>query len=415
MPKLAIIGKGTAGALSIGHFLRYTDWEIDWYFDHSVKAQAVGEASTLTLPNALYQYFDITIEELQKHLDGNYKYGIRKKNWGTGKDFFHHFSPQGNVAYHFNAVKLQEYVFDFVQKSRRVKIFDQHVHSLDSIDADYIMNCSGKPKDFEPFHMSEYIPVNSVYVTQCYWDHPTFQYSLTYARKYGWVFGIPLQNRCSIGYLYNNTITSLEDVKEDVKIMFEDFNLVPSEDTNAFSFNNYYRKNNFEQDERVVYNGNASFFLEPLEATSIHFMEHIFRLAWDLWNGRRSVAECNQGYIRYITAIEHMIANHYYAGSIWDNQFWTMAKEKGKNAMNKYSENAAYQNILDCMKKNKKQCLKMLITELPAEYGQWNAPQFYQNYEGLGILDKVLNEFYIHQISPMRNDMLSALRGNYSV
>jgi len=398
MTRLAIIGKGTAGALSIGHFLRYTDWEIDWYFDHSIKAQAVGEASTLTLPPTLYQCFDITIEELQKHMDGNYKYGIRKKNWGNGTDFIHHFSPQGNVAYHFNAVKLQEFVFNFVKNNRRVKVIDQHVSDHSQVDADFIMDCSGKPSNFEGYHMAEFIPVNAVHVTQCYWDYPRFQYSLTFARKYGWVFGIPLQNRCSIGYLYNKDITSLEEVKEDVKIMFEDFDLVPSTDTNSFSFNNYYRIENFSKDDRVCYNGNASFFLEPLEATSINLMENIIRMAWDLWNGNKSVNEVNSIFWDYITATEHMISNHYYAGSIWNNEFWQMAKNKGIKGMDYYYNNIKFQAILDGMRKNKKASLKMTFPNLPESYGQWNIPQYYANYEGLGIMEDVMSKYYIHYL-----------------
>ena len=63
--------------------------------------------------------------------------------------------------------------------------------------------------------------------------------------------GIPLQNRCSIGYMYNNKINSLEEVKEDVKNIFEEFNLQPSETTNAFSFKNYYRNTNFEDSYRI--------------------------------------------------------------------------------------------------------------------------------------------------------------------
>jgi hypothetical protein len=27
--KLAVIGRGTVGAMSVAHFLKYTDWQID--------------------------------------------------------------------------------------------------------------------------------------------------------------------------------------------------------------------------------------------------------------------------------------------------------------------------------------------------------------------------------------------------
>jgi hypothetical protein len=54
MKKISFIGRGTAGCLSILHFLRWTDWEIDWYFDNDIKPQAVGEGATLALPRVLH-------------------------------------------------------------------------------------------------------------------------------------------------------------------------------------------------------------------------------------------------------------------------------------------------------------------------------------------------------------------------
>lgn len=61
MKKLAIIGAGTAGCLTVSHFLRFTDWTIDWYIDSSIKPQAVGEGSNLILPKALYNNVNFTI------------------------------------------------------------------------------------------------------------------------------------------------------------------------------------------------------------------------------------------------------------------------------------------------------------------------------------------------------------------
>ena len=44
MKKIAIIGKGTAGAQSVIHFLRHmSDCEIEWHYDPIISPQAVGE------------------------------------------------------------------------------------------------------------------------------------------------------------------------------------------------------------------------------------------------------------------------------------------------------------------------------------------------------------------------------------
>lgn len=384
--KLAIIGKGTAGAFSATHFMRWTDWDIDWYFDHNIKPQAVGEGSNLVFPLALYENIGFTYQDLKK-LDGTVKESIYKQNWGTNvKEFHHHFSPP-NIGIHFNAVKFQEYIFSLVQNNKRFKFIEKNVLS-DQIDADFIMDCSGKPEiNKDNFIESNYIPVNSVHVNQCMWEYPRFQYTLTIARPYGWVFGIPLQNRCSIGYLYNNNINTLEEVKEDVKNIFEEFNLVPSGITNTFSFGNYYRKENYSK--RISYNGNASFFLEPLEATSISTMDLIQRSAFSLWTGEASLDRVNNLYFDTINEVEAMIMLHYYAGSSFDTRFWSMAKNNGKLKIDQAIKNS---KLVDMILQS--DTIKFGYLKEKFEYGTWNPISFNQNLTQLGIrntLQKYIN------------------------
>ena len=74
MKKIAIIGAGTAGCYSVGYFLYKTDWNIDWYFDPTIKPQAVGEGSTLHFPFTLYQQFGFDYRSL-KEVKGTHKIG----------------------------------------------------------------------------------------------------------------------------------------------------------------------------------------------------------------------------------------------------------------------------------------------------------------------------------------------------
>ena len=108
MKKLAIIGRGTAGSLAAAHFLRHTDWEIDWYFDNDIKPQAVGEGSNLILPNFLKNCLNFEHHDLSK-IDGSFKASIYKEGWGKGQGFHHTFAPP-LLSYHFNANKLQDYI-----------------------------------------------------------------------------------------------------------------------------------------------------------------------------------------------------------------------------------------------------------------------------------------------------------------
>lgn len=378
MKKVSIIGKGTAGCISAAHFLHYTDWFVDFYFDNQIKPQAVGEGSNLVLPMRLNHIIDFQHDDLSK-LDGSFKYGIKKTGWGTGKEFIHNFPPP-NVGYHFNALKLQDLILNKIKNNPRFRIVEGNI-SHENIDSDFIMDCSGKPTNFNEFIIPESIPVNSVHVTQCFWDHARFQYTLTLARPYGWVFGIPLQNRCSIGYLYNNKINSLEEIKQDVVNVFREYNLTPSETTNSFEFNNYYRINNFSN--RVAYNGNASFFLEPLEATSIAFMDIINRLAYDAWNTGESIESVNQHYHKHITEIETVIMLHYYAGSTFDTEFWKFAKLRGEENLKQAIKNPKFLEMIEYSKFNNPNYVAK------EDYGTWWLGSFYQNFQNLDLYNKI--------------------------
>lgn len=323
MKKLAIIGRGTAGCFAAMHFLRHTDWDIDFYYDPNIKPQTVGEGVSLTPVRELRAGLGFTHADL-KYVDGSFKTGLVKTGWGTGNEFIHAFVPPA-TAYHFNAVKLQDYIISKISNSPRFNLIEKNIIAHD-VDSDFVMDCSGKPDTFEDFNTDITIPVNAVHVTHCYWDYARFQHTLTIARPYGWVFGIPLQNRCSIGYMYNHNISTLDEVKEDVKQVFADYNLTPSTDHNTFWFNNYIRKENHQG--RVSYNGNASFFLEPLEATSITTMIDISRQAFDVWYGGHPKELVNKLYTDNMMNIENMIMLHYLSGSSFESQFWDFAEER---------------------------------------------------------------------------------------
>jgi hypothetical protein len=224
--KLTIVGRGTVGCMSILHFLRWTDWEIEWIYDPNIPPTFVGEGTTLTLPKSLYQNAWFSAKELEE-MNSTVKLGIHKKNWGIeGKEFIHSFAI-GDVGIHFSAVTFQDLVMRDFGKNLRIKHIEASVVP-DNIDADYVLMCTGSPKELtDEYESFNHIPVNTAFVSQCPWDYARFNYSLTFARPYGWIFGIPLKNRCAIGYLYNDKINTLDEVKEDVKQVLKELNLTP--------------------------------------------------------------------------------------------------------------------------------------------------------------------------------------------
>jgi len=388
--RIAIVGKGTAGSYSALYINQHNlhNHELVWYYDPNKSTQSVGEGSTLVLPETLETGLDFTADNLPE-IDATFKSGIRKINWEGSGDFMHYFNL-GTYSLHFNSVKLQNLISNHL--SKYIPIIDSSITSHSQIDADYIMDCSGTPQNFSNYWEANHIPVNSAYITQCYWEKPEFDYTLTIARPYGWVFGIPLQNRCSIGYLYDKNINTLEEIQEDIKNVFKDFNLTPSTDTNSLYFNNYFKKENHTP--RVTFNGNSSFFLEPLEANSIGLMhKNVYRFL-QIIDGRNPI-DCNKEYLENIISVQRMIMLHYYAGSKFSTKFWDIAFKKAEyfisNNLDSNFKNI-YQLSKEYYNQNRINSTNPLHDKLIL--GQWSVTSYNQNLKELNLynkLDKLLN------------------------
>ena len=374
--------------MSALHFAKLNDVEVDWHFDPNIMPQAVGEGSTLTLPFRLQQSLNFSPRDFPK-VDGTIKTGIYKKGWGTAGDPFVHDFPSPHTAMHFNANKLQDYVHEKLKPFVNIK---EGNISVDEVDADFIMDCSGRPSDYSDFEMSKYIPVNSVYVNQCYWDAPKFTETLAIARPYGWVFGIPLKNRCSIGYLYNKDFNTLEEVQDDVKNVFAEFGLTPSSDTNSFSFHNYRRLRNFEG--RVARNGNASFFLEPLEATSFTTADVVNCNAELIWLHGQPESSAESAYRSAIDAAERIIMMHYFSGSIYSTPFWDFAQARGELCMAECASVPSFKHMVSTSKEptgmgSYATYRGPSYQDLDVLRNCWWEGSFSQNVSGLGISESI--------------------------
>lgn len=381
--KITIVGRGTVGCLSVSHYLKYTDYEIEWSFDPKIQPAPVGEGTTLIFPYILANNLNFSNIDLD-NINSTPKLGIWKKGWGNGKEFYHPFLP-GSSGLHFNAIEFQNYVFDKLVYHPRIRIVEENLIDYHNVDSDHVMVCTGSPKNVdENYKEHTNIPVNSAIVFQCPWDFPKFLYSITFARKHGWIFGIPLKNRCAIGYVFNKNFSTKNDIETDVQSILEEFDLKPTV-TREISFNNYSRKKNF--DEKVCYNGNASFFLEPLEATSTHTAILVNRMSIDLWHLKNtSVEDVNQKYVNELDDIESMISLHYFSGSVYKNDFWSFAKKLSEEKLTKKINTKNYFSdiIRNCVLKEN---FSYDITKL--DVGSWSFPSYPVNISGLGISEKL--------------------------
>jgi len=401
MKKVAVIGRGTAGAQATLHLNTWkaNDYEVEWYFDDTIPTQSVGEGSTLPLPSNLCEQLGFTWSDLDK-VGGTLKTGIYKRNWTEDGDreFFHDFPPPVS-SIHFQAKKLHAYILDSLQG--KLKIEDKFIGSHDDIDADYIFDCGGKPKKItkKDFHISDYISVNTAKVWQCYWDAPRFHHTLTIAGRYGWFFGIPLSNRLSIGYVYNRDFATLEQIEEEAKSLFEEYNVVPSKDGNYIEFNSYWRLNNFN--ERVSYNGNSSFFLEPLEATSTAQMDSNQRKMFDIVKGNIPFQFANLGYNEEMQNTETVIMLHYLGKPFYKNDFWEYANERANKKFESIKDNTMFKNILkDTLPFSSNKGFH--LNNVHQEFGTWQAWSFIKHFNSLNLKDK-LSEIFLVEDSKYEN------------
>lgn len=368
--KLAIIGKGTAGSLAINHFSNYTDLEIDCYFNSNIKEQSVGEGSTVDIPTTLQDTINFSYTDY-KQLDATIKTGISYVGWGS-KDYFHSFTPP-YVSMHFNAIKLQEFLQH--KNKKRFKFIEKNIVDNTDIDADYVIDCSGSPKKINTEYMSaKYIPVNKVLLKQLSIENTIQNYTMCVARPHGWIFVIPLINRISFGYLHNKTINSEEEIHYDLnKFMYEN-KYETNNDYKTLDFNNYYRKYNF--DDNLFYNGNVSFFTEPMEATSLATVDMINRKIYDVIYKNSTSAMENLWYTSWFKQVQHIITLHYFAKSKYDTEFWDYAYKLAHKCMKNFS----FKNKL----------LDMLDTKNSiGSYGTWDIDNFSQNIKGLDIEKKL--------------------------
>jgi hypothetical protein len=375
--KLSIIGRGTAGCLSALHFSN-RGYDVDWYYDPNTPALSVGEGTDLILPRYLGIEMGMNHEDFIK-LDGHYKHGVEKINWGK-TPFTHQFGPD-TIGWHVNANKLQNYIIDYVKD--KVNIIEKKIEHKD-ID-NYIIDCSGKPLNSTELEPTP-IPVNKSYIVQCPWDKPRFNKTLAIAKSYGWVFLIPLQNRCSVGYLYNSKYVNFDHLKQELNDILKEYDLTPTSN-NTVDFNNYYRSENFN--EKVSYNGNASFFLEPMEATSLStsilLLRWISELFYSYGKGYGEKCEnkyqiANNKYKIYLEETIDIIMLHYLIEPPIQNEFWNYANHSANEWFNNRFKN--YPKIRLSIDTNPDPIL---------EYSTWFKGNFIQNIKGLNIQEKLNN------------------------
>lgn len=346
MKKIAVIGIGSAGILSLCHFMFYLrEYQITSIYDPAMPAVGVGESTNPFFFDSINAglgigHYDEFIKN--QNIDATIKHSIFYKNW-RGEDFHNPLFGNGNhSAIHFNAHKFQNFALNRLRSiwGDRFKEIKGSVESVENIpygclvnvdsidyDFDYVIDCRGFPKDYTNYTIVD-LPINHCLV------HNTpeindWGYTLHQATPDGWMFGIPLSTRTSYGYLFNDKITSIDLARKNFASTIN----IPIEklDNTEYQFTAYYA--NTILDGRIIKNGNQAVFFEPMFANSLWLYSFISRLAVDHIEHGYDQSNMNYYFYKKVLEIHDLICYYYQGGSNYDTDFWKYAMNYSKNTL----------------------------------------------------------------------------------
>ena len=355
--KIAVIGRGTAGALAAASVTRQHpegDHELHHIYDSRIPVIGVGEGSWPSLVPLLQQLTGQPHEAIQQRLNGTRKYGVAFEGWGRrDRDFIHSFTPQEvSYAYHLSADVMGE----LLQEATDARHVDARVRSITRVDGgaqvafegraperyDLVFDARGFPKEQHPDEHIEisFIPTNTAVIRRCPATieakpgRPALGHAYTraVARPHGWVFVIPLTVHTSYGYVFNRDLASLAEVEADFDAMLEGDGVTEFEQRAVIPFPNFVHRQVF--DGAIARVGNAAAFMEPLEATAIVLaqlqigMVLQIRLNRPIEHLERDAVVVNRFLINNVLRSSLFVGWHYAMGSRFDSEFWRYARDE---------------------------------------------------------------------------------------
>lgn len=356
--RLGIIGVGSAGILSLTHFCTWldNDWDVVSIHNPAKKILGIGESTNGGFVSLLEKglRFSIGNQADLDALDATIKYGSKFMDWREHSWI----NPllDGATAVHFDNNRFFPFAFSRLKKlwPEKFKVIEGDVKEVRNyadkvgvvIDGheqhfDYVVDCMGFPQNFDRYHYSDCTPVNRALISSQFPGQYKFEpYTDHYACKHGWMFGVPLQSRKTFGYMYNDQITSPEEVAADMRQMLGQEKLDASTgrgiSTAEYIFRCYYSKEFI--DGRVAKNGNKALFFEPLIANSIFLYIYTARLTYDYIIGAAHRESVNSMFIKAVQEMEDVISYYYQGGSKYDTPFWRHAVPFAKARLEKRDE-----------------------------------------------------------------------------
>jgi hypothetical protein len=129
--KIAVIGTGTVGVMSVLHFLKYIEKaEVTCIYNPKKKILGIGESSNVNLPHLLWDAANYNVFIDSKELSSTVKLGVKYRNWREN-DFISPILPT-HYAMHFDNFALSEKMFARAKKlyGKKFKVLNKDIKEL---------------------------------------------------------------------------------------------------------------------------------------------------------------------------------------------------------------------------------------------------------------------------------------------
>ncbi|HEX4078267.1 MAG TPA: tryptophan halogenase family protein [Rhizomicrobium sp.] len=256
--------------------------------------------------------------------------------------------PSYSYAFQFDATLYAKYLREYAEKRgvERVegKIVDVQLHagngfidgvilqSGQRIEGDLFIDCSGfrallaaqALKD--PYEdWTHWLPCDRAWAVPCESVTPLLPYTRATAREAGWQWRIPLQHRTGNGYVFSSKFVSEEKAAETLLSHLDGRALA---EPRLLKFVTGRRQHAWIKNCVTV--GLSSGFVEPLESTSLHFIQEgilrLIELFPDRNFGPLLIQEYNSSMANGFDRIRDFIILHYHLTEREDTEFWRYCK-----------------------------------------------------------------------------------------
>lgn len=256
-------------------------------------------------------------------------------------------SPLSELAYafHFDASAYGQYLRGFAEKLGAERIEGKIVEieqdgetgfvtalRLDDdrrVRGDLFIDCSGFRSlllgeklgvRFEDW--SHWLPCDRAFAVPSERNEPLLPYTRSTAHPAGWQWRIPLQHRTGNGHVYSSAHMPDDEAE---RILLETLDSKPLAEPRLIKFKAGRRTRSWEKN--VIAIGLSAGFLEPLESTSIHLVQHAVQKLLALFPGPGISPverdEFNRAMVNGYEPIRDFIILHYTAtrrtGPFWDH------------------------------------------------------------------------------------------------